>query len=621
MFGVPSHYKIDEDSQTRSLPKLLKYPTSFINYHPSLVMPKLTPIPKELAIKTFDFCDKNRHESESPVPYESRESHVYNISNVDLEQFLRISNNIGVRFHSNGKVTLKCYANTCNLEIQSKTNFLRHIRNHIDWTEDKNNYCLLCKSILSTDNIITEFKHILNFHLCDTKDSYEAESDISSDDNMEMTTNIKQEEEVDGDNDCVEYGMRPSVDCSSNLKRKIKEEKEENGYTVEVVCKKVNLPEYTSNQGTTRIKESHDHSSNKSDSPSSKRTKLSSLRIASIESQDEIILDPCAEDCMASSSNKIVILEHPEKKKKLFEPKPFVDIFDPKNRGSLEIFQEIQTNAETSQNKMENVKSMTHKFVISSPKSHANNSPKVNTVSERTTVVPTSPIPTSSSFKYSLPKSPLVSQTRPNSQNIVTVRNCDLMCWITDYKKLRSNMKYQIAYKNMLNKNSLIALYKCMGKKCSYTTDNPREFVIHMNHHEQKLFRQREWIEKMFKLDIANAKSDAEKESLKAKRNQEINKYGDYFHYCAYCHYKGKELVHHINDVHRKDVYQCGFCFFRTCVSQTCLEHFRKSHSNKNLIMIYKCPGQRELDIVKSKAMPRLKRKQRENVVALRCKS
>ncbi|KAL7034660.1 hypothetical protein ACKWTF_008046 [Chironomus riparius] len=222
---------------------------------------------------------------------------------------------------------------------------------------------------------------------------------------------------------------------------------------------------------------------------------------------------------------------------------------------------------------------------------------------------PMSPIPSTLSQKQ-VPK------------NLKIFRGLDLMCWEIDPKKIRSNEKYEIAYRNMTKKYPLIALFKCMGKKCSYATDDPLKMLNHFSIHDYDMKKQSDEIINKYKTERKTVFDSHEKNKLKLKESEELIAIYDHFLCCSYCHIREKDsktLVHHINDIHRKDIYQCGFCFFRSCSKETSLEHWEKSHKNK-VILIYECLGIEKLQLARKKVMERLLEKRKINVVPLMCK-
>jgi hypothetical protein len=197
------------------------------------------------------------------------------------------------------------------------------------------------------------------------------------------------------------------------------------------------------------------------------------------------------------------------------------------------------------------------------------------------------------------------------------------MCWEeSDVRKLRNNEKYDVAYRNMVKKYPLIALFKCMGKKCSYAADDPCKMLNHLAIHDHDMKIRSEKIKHKYKIEMHNAVNTHERNKLKEKESEDLHAIRDYFLCCSYCQIIAKDsksLVHHINDIHRKDIYQCGFCFFRSCSKETCLAHWEMSHKNK-LILIYECLGKDKLQLARNKVMGRLLEKRKIHVVPLICK-
>ncbi|KAG5681689.1 hypothetical protein PVAND_011100 [Polypedilum vanderplanki] len=218
--------------------------------------------------------------------------------------------------------------------------------------------------------------------------------------------------------------------------------------------------------------------------------------------------------------------------------------------------------------------------------------------------------------KKSFPNNP-----EPNEKtNLKILKSKHLMQW---QKVSRSNQKYEIAFNNMKKKNSLISLFKCMGRECSYTTNLSIQMLNHLNHHESERIEKENQLRNKYepkRIMFQFVKNQLEE--INNEMKQEMAKIKDFYLYCAYCLRKEKDtkaLVHHINDIHRKDIYQCGYCFYRSCSKQTCFEHckdFHRCYPN----LIYECPEVEAYKAAIKRADDRLIRKRIQFVTKLRCK-
>lgn len=182
-----------------------------------------------------------------------------------------------------------------------------------------------------------------------------------------------------------------------------------------------------------------------------------------------------------------------------------------------------------------------------------------------------------------IPKINIKAREPPFVKNLIKLSNEMLMPWEKEAKKLRCNEKYELAYNAMKQKDSLISLFKCMGLKCSFTTDDHTLFCKHLCYHK------------------------------------EIN---DFYHCCSYCAFKHsnlKQLVHHIQNVHAKDNYQCSYCFYRSCESANVETHQTLHHTRKKIV-IYQGSADEYLKKVKPFIYERLQRKREKFVTELRCK-
>lgn len=170
--------------------------------------------------------------------------------------------------------------------------------------------------------------------------------------------------------------------------------------------------------------------------------------------------------------------------------------------------------------------------------------------------------------------------------NLTKVSSSQLMPWSAK-RYLRINWKYDICFRKMMSQDSLTALFKCMHSKCSFATFNAEIFFNHLDCHVK-----------------------------------DLRKKNFFFLYCSYCTYKSPDsesLVHHINDVHRRDVFQCSECFYRSREKETCYQHIRKSHKNSQA-KIYHCPGPEPNEQEQAKIITRLERKRDEFVAPSVCK-
>jgi hypothetical protein len=171
-----------------------------------------------------------------------------------------------------------------------------------------------------------------------------------------------------------------------------------------------------------------------------------------------------------------------------------------------------------------------------------------------------------------------------------------LMTWFKTAKS-RSNFKYEIAYSSMKQTNSIIALFKCMAMHCSFATSDVNLILKHLTQHEE----------------------------ASRQNNQK-----DFHLYCAYCTVKFeslsdvsttvKQLVHHINDIHRKDIYQCGLCFYRSCEKGNVNNHSLKEHGNGSIVIYESADDKDHLNKIMPKVKERLKTKRKQFVIELRCK-
>lgn len=103
----------------------------------------------------------------------------------------------------------------------------------------------------------------------------------------------------------------------------------------------------------------------------------------------------------------------------------------------------------------------------------------------------------------------------------------------------------------MLEKEALVATFKCMGKNCDYYTNSWTEFDKHLKNHLETIPG-----------DIASYIICP---------------------YCDYCYTQGEtnpttNLIKHIFTEHGFDKFQCKYCFYRSCANFNVVEHQKIHH-------------------------------------------
>jgi len=452
-----------------------------------------------------------------------------------------------------------------------------------------------------------------NFHLKKISIMIKKENDTDTMANCDKMKNIKfeQEEEIIGALEVLEENLKQE-ECINIEPRNLNQSHNEKGFKND---NSDQMRPSNSNgcrhEDSKNVKHQHNNSDDTKNSPNCQKKRKLSLKIDYIES-----LNPQNGQCASNS-------EGPSPKQVHHALKRIKDKEKVPITSSRSSSQQIHQNG----NQL-------------SPKKNSEDIPKIrletykqnsSTNFHKGTTSPQICSPNSPGFKSPLskntplPPKPSTSTLwqRQGSLNYKILRGLDLMCWETiDPRKFRTNEKYDVAYKNMIKKYSLIALFKCMGKKCSYATDDPVRMLNHLTVHDNDIKGRSEHIRKNYNIEMKSVVDIHEMNKLKIKESEDLNAIHDYFLCCSYCQFNEKDsksLVHHINDIHRKDIYQCGFCFFRSCTKETCLAHWEKSHTNK-LILIYECPGREKHQLAKNKVMERLIEKRKKNVVPLMCK-
>lgn len=112
------------------------------------------------------------------------------------------------------------------------------------------------------------------------------------------------------------------------------------------------------------------------------------------------------------------------------------------------------------------------------------------------------------------------------------------------------------------------ALYKCMFGKCFYATNSMEFFRKHMEMHDQVIdhFKYKNFLDNQIRDKLIK------------------------FRECAYCHYASKanyQLIEHMENVHRRCIFQCPQCFYRTIEVDNMLLHQKTYHpTDENVILL-----------------------------------
>lgn len=124
------------------------------------------------------------------------------------------------------------------------------------------------------------------------------------------------------------------------------------------------------------------------------------------------------------------------------------------------------------------------------------------------------------------------------------------------------------------------ALYKCMFEKCLFATDSVKQWQFHMNAHLQ-LFGHFQSIDKTI-------------------RDRLIK-----FRMCSYCEFQAKsdqQFIWHMEDEHRRSIFQCTNCFYRSIECDNIVSHMKIHHPENFEILLcgeQRCFEQHDKEILK----------------------
>lgn len=103
------------------------------------------------------------------------------------------------------------------------------------------------------------------------------------------------------------------------------------------------------------------------------------------------------------------------------------------------------------------------------------------------------------------------------------------------------------------------ALYKCMYEKCMFATNSMNSWQIHMGVHGQLI-------------DFFQKKG-----SLEKNMRDKLIMYRE----CPYCCFTAKadhQVLRHMEEDHRRSIFQCAMCYYRTIEMDNMVLHMQKYH-------------------------------------------
>lgn len=132
------------------------------------------------------------------------------------------------------------------------------------------------------------------------------------------------------------------------------------------------------------------------------------------------------------------------------------------------------------------------------------------------------------------------------------------------------------AKKPMMSIITQFALFKCMHDKCIFSTDSEEQWSAHI-------------IDHLKLIDTLQVKN-----MLTNEIRMEQNKYRE----CPYCiinRHKDHQITAHIETEHRRSIFQCVFCYYRTIEIENIVSHHNEFHANEPKEVLL-CGEQREFE-------------------------
>lgn len=120
--------------------------------------------------------------------------------------------------------------------------------------------------------------------------------------------------------------------------------------------------------------------------------------------------------------------------------------------------------------------------------------------------------------------------------------------------------------------------YKCMHESCIYATNSMEHWFIHMKKHLQLI-------------DYLDKRAGGLGKALREKYIK--------FRECPYCGYEAKadhDVIIHMEEEHRRSIFQCSLCFYRSIEMDNLVMHMQICHAASGRNEIYVCGDVREFE-------------------------
>lgn len=176
----------------------------------------------------------------------------------------------------------------------------------------------------------------------------------------------------------------------------------------------------------------------------------------------------------------------------------------------------------------------------------------------------------------------------PNSNHVYTIKiNAEeeaalkkvagLYQQIEEYGvSVRPWFELDYAKKPDINLITQFSLFKCMHEQCIFAIDSVELWIEHMEMHLK-------FIEVCMKEEVVHK-----------TRRDEMKKFRE----CPYCGWlatANRTLIDHMHDEHGRSIFQCSYCFYRTCEMDNMVLHHETYHKEQPRDILL-CGDQREFD-------------------------
>lgn len=174
-----------------------------------------------------------------------------------------------------------------------------------------------------------------------------------------------------------------------------------------------------------------------------------------------------------------------------------------------------------------------------------------------------------------LPMNNPIKMDRNEEQNFLDMADHYKQVSLYDYH-VRPWIDADYANKAIRSIITQFALFKCMHDKCNFATNSDELWSLHM-------------VEHLKLIDILQ-KNKMLTNEIRSEQNK--------FRECPYCiidRHRDYHVTAHIETEHRRSIFQCSFCYYRSIEIENIFLHYNEFHANEPKEILL-CGEQREFE-------------------------